>query len=267
MQGNPVEIKTIIAMAKPFHPNASFADLRNLLDEVCVQLARRFGLHNSEGKPRRATIIDTIARTSCLPCITRKLSREAARSDVDALYRECHLLAVNVLVEELCNFLKAMGYNVVVSTESRLKYGRADIVINITSYGVNLKCFGNELMVEVKSGKSLSLSQLFRYLLQDSASAIVVWRIRNRQVLFFKAQEIQPLLMEFVKMICLRASRLLASPTSATCQHSQHFDYQPSQEELQRMFQDFSVALMETLPYVLETIAEKLGVQSCEVKE
>jgi len=177
------------------------------------------------------------------------------------------MLAVNVLVEELCNFLRAMGYNVMISTEAELVYGKADIVITVTKYGVNLKCCGNKLMVEVKTGKSLSLSQLFRYLLQESHSTIVVWRVRRRQVLVFKAQEIKPLLMEFVKMIYLRASRLLSSPAPATCQHSQRFGYQPSQKELQEMFQDFAGALMETLPYVLETISERLGTQSSKVKQ
>jgi len=231
----PIKIETIMVMAKPLLrlKNADFVSLQNLLDQVCSQVAQRFSLYNSNGKPRKATIIDTIAKSSCPTCITKKLSKRVGRNDVDALYRECHMLAVNVLVEELSNFLRAKGHNVIISTEAELEYGKADIVITITRYGVNLKCFGNELMVEVKTGKSLSMSQLFRYLLQDSHSAIVVWRIRNRQILIFKAQEIKPLLMEFVNMICLRAGRLLSSPAPAKCQHSQHFSYQPSQEELQ----------------------------------
>lgn len=261
----PVRIETIMAMAKPLLrlKNADFESLQNLLDQVCSQVADRFTLYSSNGKPRKATIIDIISKSSCPTCITKKLSK-TTRDHVDALYKECHMLAVNVLVEELYNFLKAMGYNVRISTEAKLEYGKADIVITITRYGVNLKCFGNKLMVEVKTGKSLSLSQLFRYLLQDSHSAIVVWRIRNRQVLFFKAEEIEALLMEFVRMICLRASRLLSSPTPAACQHLHYHSYQPSQEELQEMFQDFAGAIMETLPYVLETVAEKLGVHSSE---
>ncbi len=269
MVGNlqdPVKIETIMSMSSSLlsAKNASLDSLRNLLDEVCSQVAERFSLYNSKGKPRKATIIDTVAKTSCFTCIARKLSEEATRKDVDALYMECHVLAVNILVEELCNFLRAMGYNVIISTEAELEYGRADIVVTITRYGVNLKSRENELMVEVKTGKSLSLSQLFRYLLQDSNGTIIVWRIRNRQILMFKGQELESLLIEFVKMICLRARRLLSSPTPTSCQHPQRFGYRPSQEELQEWFQDFAGALMETLPYVLETIAENLGVHKSE---
>lgn len=244
--------------------NASLDSFRCLLDDVLCRVAECFSLYNYKGKPRKATIIDTVAKTSCLTCITRKLSEAGARNDVDALYMECHMLAVNVLVEELGTFLGAMGYNVIVSTEAELEYGRADIVVTVTRYGVNLKSRENELMVEVKTGKSLSLSQLFRYLLQDSNGTIVVWRIRNRQILVFKRSEIEPLLIEFVKMICLRARRLLSSPAPTKCQHLQRFGYQPSQQELEEMFRDFACAIMETLPCVLEAIAENLGAHKSE---
>jgi len=88
--------------------DADFENHRNLLDKVCSQVADRFTLYNSNGKPRKATIIDVIAKSSCLACIARKLSKEAAHNDVDALYMECHMLAVNVLVEEL-QFLDSNG--------------------------------------------------------------------------------------------------------------------------------------------------------------
>jgi hypothetical protein len=44
-------------------------------------------------------------------------------------------------------------------------------------------------------------------------------------------------------------------------------DYRPTQEELQKMFQDFAEALTPTLPHALEIIIEKLGVQNSEVKQ
>jgi len=238
----------------------SFENLRELLNQVCSQVASRFNLYGADGEPRKAAIVDTLAKSSCLACITKKLSKESAHGNIDALYLECHTLAVNLLVEKLCKYLREIGYNVEISTEAELDYGKADIIIKITSYGMNLKCCEKELMVEVKTGKSLSLSQLFRYLLQDSRSTIVVWRIRNRQVLVFKAQEIEPLLTEFVRMTCLRAGRLLSSPTPTTCQHRHYVGYRPSQEELQEMFQDFAKSIIETLPYILEAITERLEV-------
>jgi len=170
---------------------------------------------------------------------------------------ECHRLAVNVLVEELYNFLGRMGYNVMISTETKLEYGKADVTIAVTKYGIDLKCASNELLVEVKTGNSLSLPQLLRYLMDKRSKTILVWRVRRRQILFFNAESMKPLLMEFVRMICLRGTRLLSSPQSL-CRHVQLPDYEPTQEALQTMFQDFAKALIETLPHILEAITEGL---------
>lgn len=263
----PVKIETIIGMAKSplFAEKNDFENLRNLLDHVCSQVAQRFNLYSSNGKPRKATIIAVIAESACLACIAKKLSAQHTSNQVDAMYTEVHRLAVNVLVEELYNFLKGRGYNVMISTETQLEYGKADVTITITRYGINLKCNANELLVEVKTGNSFSLCQLFRYLMDKRSNTIFAWRVRRRQILVFETETIKPLLMEFMRIVCLRGTRLLSSP-QLTCQHTQRPDYQPTQEALQKMFQDFAEALVETLPYILEAITEKLGNDSSEVK-
>ena len=242
--------------------NADFESLRNLLHQICSQIAQRFGLYTPIGKPHKATIIDTIANSTCLACIAKRLSGQATVNHVDALYRECHRLAVSVLVEELYNLLSGMGYKVMISTEAELEYGKADVIITITRYGINLKCDANELLVEVKTGISLSLSQLFRYLLAERGSTIVAWRIRRRQVLIFDIQDLKPLLIEFMKMCILRGSRLLSSPQPPTCQHTPRSNWQPTQEELQNMFQDFAKAIIETIPHVLKAILQRLNIQT-----
>lgn len=241
--------------------NTSFEKLRILLDQICSQIADRFSLYNSNGKPRKSTIIDTLANSTCLTCIARKLSGHATANDVDALYRECHRLAVNMLVEELYNLLSGMGYVVVVSSEAKIEYGKVDVIITLTNYGIDLRSNTNELMVEVKTGISLSLSQLFRYLLDKRGNTIVVWRIRRRQVLVFNIQDFEQLLVEFVKMCIMRGSRLLSSPQPPTCQHTPRSGWQPTQEELQNMFQDFAKAITETLPHVLKAILERLDIK------
>jgi hypothetical protein len=235
--------------------------LRNVLDEVCSQIAERFNLYGSNGKPLKATIIDAIANSTCIACIANKLSRQTTVTDVDALYRECHRLAVNMLVEELYNLLSRLGYTVVVTSETRIEYGKVDVIITMTNYGINLRSNTKELMVEVKTGVSLSLSQLFRYLLHKRGDTIVVWRIRRRQVLVFDVQDFEPLLIEFMKMCIMRGSRLLSSPEPPQCQHTQRLDWHPTQEELQNMFQDFAKAVTETLPYILKAIFERLEIK------
>jgi len=211
--------------------------------------------------PRRATIIEALARYPCLTCVVEKLSEKTVKNEaVDPFYKECHRLAVNILVEELFYLLTRMGYKIAISTEMDLDYGKVDILINLTNYGLSLKNATKRLIIEVKTGNSISFSQIFRYLLDSKCNTIIVWRIRKRQVLVFNAQKLKPLLAEFVRMICLRAERLLSSEQIPSCQHVKNVSYQPSQEELQQAFEDFSEALVETLPTVLDIILKQLGI-------
>jgi len=80
--------------------------------------------------------------------------------------------------------------------------------------------------------------------------------------LVFEAQNIEPLLLEFVRMICLRGTRLLSSPQPTTCQHTQQSSYQPTGKALEKMFQDFAQALVETLPCILEAILKRLEIEN-----
>jgi hypothetical protein len=264
---NPVKIKTVVALTKSLFPtkNADFENLRNLLDQVCSQVAQRFNLYGLNGKPRKATVISIISRSTCVACLAKRLSAQPTANCVDALYTECHRLAVDILVEELYNILREIGCNVIISTETELEYGKADVTITITNYGLNLKSNANEILVEVKTGSSLSLCQLFRYLIDKRNNTIVVWRVRRRQILVFNTESIRPLLTEFMRTICLRGNRLLSS-SELTCQHKQRPDYQPTQEALQTMLQDFAEGLIETLPNILEAITERLEVKGSEVK-
>ncbi|MEM2130249.1 MAG: hypothetical protein QXZ70_06595 [Candidatus Bathyarchaeia archaeon] len=237
-----------------------FYNSHNLLDQACSQIAQRFALYNHEGRPCKNIIIEVVANHSCLGCIIEKLSNRTTTNEVDALYKECHRQAVNFLVEELYFLLNQMGHKVAVSTEAELEYGKADILITVTNYGLNLKGQTKELLVEVKTGMSLSLSQLFRYLLDARSETIVVWRVRKRQVLVLKTSDIKPLLNEFIRMICLRSIRLLSSQQIQPCHHKKQFKYSPKQDELQEMFKDFSEAITETLPTILQTIIEELEI-------
>ena len=235
-----------------------------LLDYICSRIASRFDLYDSNGRPRRATIIEIIARSPCLICIAEKLSEKTMSNDIDSLYKECHKFAVNVLVEEIFYLLTRMGYKIAISTERDLEYGKADILVNLRNYGLSLKNATKELMIEVKTGNSLSLNQIFRYLLDSKCDTIIVWRIRKRQVLAFNAQELRPLLEEFTKMLCLRGLRLLSTEHFQVYSHVEDrtrrrikTTRQMEQERLEIFFREFSEALTETLPLVLQIVLKK----------
>lgn len=244
--------------------NSNFEENKILLDHICSEIASRFNSYQPNGKLCKNAIIETLAKSSCLACVTKWFSNHVT-AKVDPIYKECHKLAVNVLVEELYHLLDQLGYKVMISTEEELEYGKADILIEVTSYGLTLKSKAKELLIEVKTGNSLSLIQIFRYLWDSRSHAIVVWRVRKRQVLTFDSQKIHPLLTESMRMICLRGIRLLSSTQIQSCKHCARAVHQPVATELELMLQDFAKAIIETLPSVLQRVLEQLAINKAGV--
>lgn len=239
----------------------SYEELRNSLDCVCSEIASKFGLYGPNNHPRKATIIDAIANSTCVGCSAKKLSDTTLHRRIDGIYMECHRLAVGTLVEELQDKFRRMGYSVLILSEAETEYGRVDVLITPTNYGIKLEYGVSELIIEVKTGLTISLSQIFRYLFDRENETLILWRIRNRQVLLFNGKCLKPLLMRFMKMCILRGERLLATP-EPTCEHPRQSDcWSPTQEEIQSMLEDFAKALVETLPRVLKRVFETLEVK------
>lgn len=242
-----------------FSPSTTldYEKIRVLFDNVCSEIAARYNLYYLNGQPRRAKIIEIVSRTSCAFCIDRRL-RENRLDRVDDLYKECHQLACNLLVEELYSQLCRIGYTVLITSEKSLEYGKVDVLIVPNRHGINLHYKKKEVAVEVKTGFSLSLTQLFRYILDNTDRSVVLWRIRSRQVLVFEGTELKPMLTQFMRMIVSRAGRLFAD-TQTSCEHTfEYKNWSPNQQQLQEAFLDFAHSVTETLPSVVEAVVKIL---------
>jgi hypothetical protein len=237
-----------------------------LFEDVCLEIAKRYNLYYKDGTPRRAKIIEVIARTTCGACMDRDLEKDVLNR-VDDLYKECHQQACNILVEELYHRFSSMGLTVLISTEKATQYCKADVLILLNGHGVSLLNNRKEVAVEIKTGYSLSLTQLYRYMLEKPDRDLVLWRIRNRQVLTFEGTSLKPLLIQFMRTFILRANRLLKD-TETPCEHSyQNRNWSPSQQQLQEAFSDFSDGVVKTLPAVVETVVMMLDEGQIEVTE
>ena len=231
--------------------------LKTSLDRICSKIAKRFNFCLPNGEPRTAAIIDILASSPCIERVVEKL-RQQHRPDIDAVYLENHRLAVGILVEQLQSFLAERGYKVSVLTETKLEHGTADVLIVPTSYGVNLQHNEKKIIIEVKTGKSLSYSQLFRYLLDVSNATLVLWRIKKHQVAVLHRKSLQPMLQAFMEMCILRGKRVLATKT-VKCQNSTTpKNFTLSSKEFEDTFNDFTEALMKTLPIVLKTVLREI---------
>ncbi len=236
----------------------SFTKTLSQLDRTCSQIAAKYDLYNSSGEPRKATILEILSRTTCTSCIDRRL-RENKRDHIDKLYRECHQLACNLLIEELYHQLCRVGCSGLIRREKILKYGKADISIILVLQDARFHLIKKQVLVEVKTGFSLSLSQLFRCMF-DNAQSLVLWRVRSRQVLVLERIELEPLLELFMKMTIVRGKRLLARLDGPCSHESQLRNWSPSQQELQGMLSDFLNAVTETLPIAVDAVLRKLGI-------
>jgi hypothetical protein len=227
------------------------------LDEACDKVTEKYDLFYSDGKPRKARVIEIIAKTACTSCMDKML-REKSVSRIDNFYTECHLLACNILVEELQTQLVEKGYSVLVTDEEKLEYGRVDVLIVPNRHGVDLHFNKKEVGIEVKTGVSLSFPQVFRYMLDNTERILVLWRIRNEQILLFEGTKLRPLLMQFMMMIVSRAERLLSNP-EMSCHHAHESKkWSPSQQQLQEAFSDFANGITKTLPCIVRIVEEML---------
>ncbi len=234
-------------------------ELQVRLYDICGRVAEKYDLYRKDGQPRIAAIIESLARNVC-PALAISDLRFGGRGGVDSFYGEIHDLATNILVEELCSYFTGMGLKVAVMSEVEMRFGRVDVLIESSRSSVNVRLPNKDfsLIVEVKTGNSFSLTQVFRYLCNDS-DRVIVWRIKNRQIIRFDFEGTRPILEKFVRMVCLRAERLLSGSCLEGGKPQEGLEYRPTQEVLEAMFQDFMVAVDETLPKVVQTIFENLG--------
>jgi hypothetical protein len=249
--------KTIQIMKKENDQQTTNAwtEILPLLDYVCSQIADRYELF-SKGQPRKAMIIEVLARNTCIACADKEL-RTKSFQRIDNMYTELHQLACSMLVEELYDQLVKNGRTVTITTEENIKYGKIDVFIVPSNYGLSLHSEHLEIAIEIKTGYSLSLVQIFRYIIDNDCRSLILWRIRNGQILVFEGKQVKQLLAQFVKMIISRADRLLEAP-ELNCKHTaEQKNWSPNSQQLQETFADFSKGIIKTLPSVVEAVVTR----------
>ncbi|MEM2143863.1 MAG: hypothetical protein QW279_00750 [Candidatus Jordarchaeaceae archaeon] len=237
----------------------TFEEVRMALMETCISIAKRYNLYDSYGDPRYAAIISVLSQENCPSCMLRKLTKSRARK-IDAFYGECHSLATNILVEELYDIFEAMGFEVAIATESRLRLGRADIFLEVSRTGISIRDRESKrLVIEIKTGNSFSLAQILRYLCDGKVKKVIVWRIRNRQIISFDYDGTLSLMRKFMRSICLRGRRLLAYEGDPyDCNHDEEPEHFPTDDALEEMFQDFIESIDATLPAIVKAVFESM---------
>lgn len=230
-------------------------DLIPILDFVTSQIAEKYDLITNM-QPRKAAIIEVLASNTCISCVEKEFKNHSFQQ-IDNIYCELHKLATSILTEKLHKNFIENNQKVVIATEAKIKYGTADVLITPSNYTTKLPSKPLEVLIEVKTGFSVSIPQLLRYLIDNNSRIILLWRIRNEQVLLLEGTEIQQLTIQFVKTIISRADRLLQE-SNFVCNHrSKPQEWTPNSQQLQYTLNDFSRGIIKTLPTLTKKVVEE----------
>ena len=234
--------------------NEFFDYLRCAINELCDELAEKFGLYTSRGEPRRAFILDTLMKYSCYGCIMKVLTHQRKGDRADALYAQNHRLAVNLLVEELRRHLKKAGLKPNVEGEVKGLFGRPDIVVRATPTGIIIEVAKSlEIVIEVKTGAGFTYEQVFRYLIERPNAVLVLWRVTRRQIIVIDGGKIRGLLLMVMEAALNRGTAILNGDYEE-CSHNPVRNEPYVIEDAQCLVDDFLSALAETIPSVVETV-------------
>ncbi|MEM0488104.1 MAG: hypothetical protein QW707_02750 [Candidatus Bathyarchaeia archaeon] len=228
--------------------------LKGFLDEVVERLSAKFELIDARGGPRKAFIIDALLRFGCVGCI-RKVFTQMRKRSIDNLYLEIHSLAVNLLAGLLTQALS--NQKLEVRLEENGRYGKVDVAIKTAAFGTVVEVGDMSVIIEVKTGRSVDLVQVLRYLLEHPKAALLVWRVRMRQIFIIKGEKLMALLCMCVAIALDRALRLL-NDCDVDCCHNPN-DAFATMENPQELIDEYFDGLAEGLPKAVSAVFEILN--------
>ncbi|MGB9960598.1 MAG: hypothetical protein ACPLKQ_08840 [Candidatus Bathyarchaeales archaeon] len=228
--------------------------LRSMLDEICEKIAEKYGVYDASGRARKAYVLDTLTQYTC-PCCAAKALTQMRHPEVDTIFRECHDLAVTLLIQALRNMSKSC---LAVDGEVSCEYGRLDVLVRRLNGGLlQVKAGDKELIVEVKTNTGLRVKQALRYLVERPEATAVIWRVRKRQILVIDGKKHRWLLAIYVA-IALHQGLTVLKEDFMVCNHNlTDSSFEP--KDPQGFLDDFLTSLAEGLPKIVNAVLQLLG--------
>jgi hypothetical protein len=227
----------------------------------------------------KARILKALGETSCEKFVLSQISSHIrnGQQQFDIYYNEKHELAKRKLIHRLYSKLGEFRGQVIVRTETSTEFGRFDIAITpVEVLGPSLQ--SSEIVVEIKTGLSLSLSQVERYL--TSGKKVILVRIPFEQVVVLRPDEYGFYLKQVEQERSSAIQRLLNNtPLVIPCPECQqcplleceHNRFKPNggldrvtPRDLALDLEDFLKHLYPCLEKAVETILTELGIISDE---
>ena len=159
---------------------------KDKLLKLCRQIAEVLDLRDSHGNLRVKTILSVLSAEDCLGCAYRRLVsiKNGNGNDVaDSIYRENHRYVLRTVCRRLCSLFRRNGFSVNVSVEEEMTCSTPDLVVSIVPRGnsVEVRLNGQlALLIEIKTGDSLSYPQLVREMLDKPEAILILLRIKDQ---------------------------------------------------------------------------------------
>jgi hypothetical protein len=178
--------------------------LRDELLGLAAQISAKYSQKFSE-----KSVVNMLMEYACERYIIEKL-RLGARDedDVDRAWRSLHGYAVALLLERLKNRLTESGFHVGVAIEAESPTGFYDIMLRANGTGIEILNGDKSICLEAKTGFSISLSQLEKYLW--NGATIILVRFATSDVITFRPSEWAALLKAVLIDRIEKARRIVA---------------------------------------------------------
>jgi hypothetical protein len=158
---------------------------------------------NLNSKSTTASIISIVQKYHCLMRCQHDISNPSYDNNIDPLYTAKHEFVKNKLIDTL--FYK-FGNLMMISSEHTIKAGKLDIAIFPDR--ILLKSNNKNIAIGIKSGKSIGLFQIERYLFESDI--LIVVRVPTQDVFRVDALSPENELLRSIDLITDKIEKILS---------------------------------------------------------
>jgi hypothetical protein len=188
--------------------NDGVQEVLRLRDEL-LSLAAQISAKYANQRFSEKKVVSLLMEYTCERRILEELKLGVRCGDeIDKAWRNLHSYAVALLTERLKNRLSEAGFHVGIVNEAESPTGFYDILLRINSTGLEIINGDKSICLEAKTGFSISLSQLEKYLW--NGVTIILVRFTTSDVIAFRPGDWATLLKAVLIDRIEKARRIIA---------------------------------------------------------
>ena len=157
-----------------------------------------------KSKSTSASILAILQKCPCLMRCEHDISNPSFDNNIDSLYIAKHEFVKTKLMDTL---VYKFGDRMAISSEHTIKAGKLDIAI-LPDHRILLKSNNENIAIEIKSGKSIDLFQIERYLFE--IDKLVALRVPTQDVFLVNALSIENWSLRSIDLVTSKIDNILS---------------------------------------------------------